>query len=187
MYMFKVQSRGKWYTRYGCKGRDHGCTAPASVNLTATDETLIQRFLDRVGDEEVYERKFIPATGTAAQLKRLGRTITDMRDDRAAGLWEGEDEEYRARMKALIDKRRDLEAQPQEAARWEHVPTGTRYAEAWEAADLDARRDLLAAAELKVVVCRETVDAPDWFDPDRDTEFTIRACRVYATWDPHRL
>jgi hypothetical protein len=52
---------------------------------------------------------------------------------------------------------------------------------------LEARRDLLAAGELKVVACRETVDAPDWYDPDRETEFTICRCRVYATWNPHRL
>ncbi|WP_157930687.1 recombinase family protein [Glycomyces xiaoerkulensis] len=186
MYKHENQVKGKWYARYGCKGRQVECSAPGSVSFEATETALAERFLDEVGDQEVYERKFVPATGTAARLERLNRTIADMRDDRAAGLWEGEDDEYRTRMKVLIDKRRDLEAQPTEVARWEHVPTGVSYGQAWEAADLEGRRDLLAAAELKVVVCRETVDTPAWFDPDRDTEFTIRACRVYATWNHHQ-
>jgi hypothetical protein len=90
-------------------------------------------------------------------------------------------------MKALIDKRSRLEAQPAEEARWEHSPTGTTYAQAWEAADIAERRDLLASADLKAVACRPAIDAPAWFDPDKDAMVPTRACRVYAAWSPRRL
>ena len=187
MYRFASAQNGIMYVRYGCKGTINHCPHPASVRLDPIDEAITERFLDDIGDQEVYERKFIPATGTAAKLERLAQTIRDLRDDRDAGLWEGEDDEYRARMKALITKRGQLEAEPADAARWEHVPTGRTYAETWETADIAERRDLLAAAEFKAVACRWAVDAPDWYDPDRDTKLVLRGCRVYATWAPRQL
>ncbi|MQM24636.1 recombinase family protein [Glycomyces albidus] len=187
MYRFASAQNGIMYVRYGCKGTINHCPSPASVKLEPLDKTITDRFLDDIGDQEVYERKFIPATGTAAKLERLAQTIRDLRDDRDAGLWEGEDDEYRARMKALIAKRDQLEAEPADAARWEQVPTGRTYAQAWEAADIAERRDLFAAAGFKAVACRWAVDAPDWYDPDRDVKLVFRGCRVYATWVPQQF
>ncbi|MEU5875000.1 recombinase family protein [Glycomyces sp. NPDC047369] len=187
MYRFVNTSRGVVYIRYGCNGNFKQCPAPASVKLDRTDQAVTEQFLDAFGDQEVYEHKFIPATGTAAQLERLARTIKDLRDDRDAGLWEGEDEEYRARMKALIDKRGQLEAQPADEARWEYVPTGTTYSQAWEAADIAERRDLLATAGFHAVACRSTIKAPDWYDPDQGAELALRTCIVYVGWSLQTL
>lgn len=187
MYRFASYNKGILYVRYGCKGTINHCPFPASVNLDPIDQAITERFLDDIGDQEVYERRFIPATGSAAKLERLAQTIRDLRDDRDAGLWEGEDDEYRQRMKALIGKRGQLEAEPADAARWEQIPTGRTYAEAWEAADIAERRDLLAAAGFMAVACRWAVDAPDWYDPDRDAKLVFRGCRVYATWAPQRV
>jgi hypothetical protein len=187
LYRFASAQKGIMYVRYGCKGTINHCPHPASVRLDPIDEAITERFLDDIGDQEVYERKFIPAMGTAAKLERLAHTIKDLRDDRDAGLWEGEDDEYRARMKALITKRSQLEAEPADAARSEQVPTGRTYAQAWEAADIGQRRDLLAAAGFKAVACRWAVDAPDWYDPDRDAKLVFRGCRVYATWAPQQV
>jgi site-specific DNA recombinase len=187
MYRFASSQKGIEYVRYGCKGTINHCPHPASIKLEELDQALTQQFLDDIGDQEVYERRFVSATGTAAQLERLEHTIRDLRDDRDAGLWEGEDDEYRTRMKALIDKRGKLEAAPAEEARWEYSPTGTTYARAWAAADIAERRDLLASADLKAVACRPAIDAPAWFDPNKDAMVPTRACRVYAAWSPRRL
>lgn len=66
---------------------------------------------------------------------------------------------YRQHMKALIAKRSQLEAEPTDAARWEQVPTGRTCTQAWAAADIAERRDLLAA-EFKAMACRWAVDSP---------------------------
>lgn len=170
---------------YRCARHRKNCDAVPEIFLPKLERVVIDSVIGELDDAEVYAKEFVPASDVADRLVKINRAIDQHRGDRAAGVWDGEDERFRQIMTRLIDERKRLEAMPQTKAHWRNVPTGTSYGQRWAGADLEGRRELLALAGVEIVVCANTtVPAPPWWDesaPHQARE-KVHSRLVYLRW-----
>ncbi|MFU8849896.1 recombinase family protein [Micromonospora sp. SL1-18] len=148
---------------YRCKGRT-GAPPTCSVKTIRADaleEAATETFLLFVGDLEVLERRLIPGEDNAAKLEQIERRLRELRADRDAGLFEGEDAEYQARFLDLRQRKKELEAVPPVPDRWDMVPTGRTFRETWDGlATVEERRAFLLASGLRVTLHAAPVRTP---------------------------
>ncbi len=141
------------YRYYNCANPHSSCEG---VNSRAEDvETLLeQTFLEECGHLPVTRRQFDPGYDATVELGQVQVQIQTLRDDRDAGLFKGADDEldYRRRMKGLVERRANLEAQPQRKASWNYVATDELYGAAWSKADQLKRRKMLVDAGVRFVL-----------------------------------
>ncbi|WP_329309684.1 recombinase family protein [Streptomyces sp. NBC_01262] len=148
-------------SRYGCNGRVLGvlasqdCKPAPSMQISILDAFVTDWFLARYGTGQVFRREYDPGTGYAARIKELEADRKRLRDDRAAGLYEAEDDtawyctEY-ARMGREIAELREL---PERPAAMRMMPTGQTIADRWHAAKDDAeRREMLNEYAVKITL-----------------------------------
>lgn len=146
---------------YACKARLKGfaagkdCQPAPAIYKRILDEAVTDWFRSRYGSGMVMERRFIPGTGYAARIKELEADRKRLRGDRAAGLYDAEDDatwyrnEY-SRMGGEIEKLKKL---PDIPGGMKLVPTGKTVAEKWSEATSDAdRRLMLAEFGVRVTV-----------------------------------
>ena len=117
-------------------------------------EYVDRTFLDLVGRMPAVERVFVPGTGqdVERELAEVEEALRILRDDREAGLFEDDAEDYRNRVRALLARRRVLRETPVVSSRWETRPLGVTFGELYEAADERGRGDLLRSIPVKVIV-----------------------------------
>ncbi|MGN9917660.1 recombinase family protein [Micromonospora palomenae] len=143
---------------YRCKGRNlspQTCSAK-TIRADELEGTVIGHFLAVAGDLEMTEKRLIPGEDSAGKLEQIERRLAELRKDRDAGLFEGEDAEYQSRYLALRQRKKELEATPSVPDRWEEVPTGRTFRETWDAlATAEAQRAFLLSSGLRVVVHAE--------------------------------
>ncbi|MEU4477312.1 recombinase family protein [Micromonospora sp. NPDC023966] len=160
-WMFKPQ-RNQEYRYYRCSARTKqgaDCAAKAA-RAEELEADALAVFLGMVGDLEVEERRLIPGEDHTAELARVDQALTELRDDRAAGLYSGDrgTAEYRAMYLSLEGKRAALAELPNVPDRWDMVPTGRTFRETWDAlATVEERRAFLADAGLRVNVHAQPV------------------------------
>lgn len=170
---------------YRCAKHRKNCRKVPEVFLPKLEKIVVGAVMGDLADTEVFDKEFVPANDVADRLVKLNRAIDQHRGDRAAGVWDGEDERFRQIMKRLIDERKRLEALPQTQAHWRNVPTGTTYGQRWDGAGQEGRRELLALAGVEIVVCaNETVPAPNWWKEEGARRFQakIHSRMVYLRW-----
>lgn len=110
-------------------------------------------FLATVGHLEAVERVWVPGSeDPAPEIAQLDKAIARLRDDRDAGLFDHDPEDYRARVKAMTERRAALASMPVTEGRWENRPMGCTVAELWKRLDRDARGGLIRDMGLRVVV-----------------------------------
>ncbi|KES07069.1 hypothetical protein BU52_10760 [Streptomyces toyocaensis] len=171
------------HTAYRCSSYNKagmGCGNSKSINANKLDALVTSRFLTAVGNAEIVRRVFVPGENHDKELTTIERRLTSLRKDRAAGLYD-DDDEYAADVKPLLERRKELRSKPSTPDRWEEVPTGQTYAEKWATLTTDAERNAeLITARVKVIVHREElptvlplVDLPE-ANAD-ETEATMRA------------
>ncbi len=139
------RDRGVTYTYWRCSGKVKGandCRAKA-IRGDVIEPFVEQQLLDDIGDHEVTEPVFVPGSDNSDELDRVSRAIDTARREKDLGLYEGDEDSYYTRVAALVERRKALEANPGQPARWERRGTGETFREAWQRMDTDDRRQLL--------------------------------------------
>lgn len=146
-----VKHNGAGVVSYACTQRSNGRKCPGvSVNAELLEAHVSREFLDAVGDREVFERREILST-SEAELAEVERAISETVAAMAAD--DADVPALSSRLAALKDRRTDIRSQPTTAT-VEVAGTGRTFAEAWAAADQDARRLLLAANVAMLTVSK---------------------------------
>lgn len=135
------------YRYYQCGRTPISCRG-TSVRAEALEQVLEDTFLDTYGDDPVTRRVFVPGEDNSYELEQTKAIIDRLRKESDMGLVVGEEDEkiYMERMRALIERRQALEANPSRAAQWITEKTGKTYREAWESED---HRTLLSEAGIR--------------------------------------
>ncbi|MFD7581026.1 hypothetical protein [Kitasatospora sp. NPDC059817] len=118
------------------------------------DEIVERRFLADFGPAEFSERVWEPGNGVAQRVADLTADRKRLRDDRAAGLYDSPDdaEWFRREYARMGRELETAKATPEKPAGWYSVPTGRRVADEWRAGDTVARRELLEAFSVRVLL-----------------------------------
>jgi DNA invertase Pin-like site-specific DNA recombinase len=123
------------------------------VGMEKVIEWVMEEFPRRFAVLPEVHRVWVPGTDATRELTQVTRAIARLRDDRDAGLFDDEEDEYRDRVKRLNARKRALEDVPQVTPHWEVQSTGRTLGEAWAALDVDDKRgDLLREYGLHVWV-----------------------------------
>ncbi len=150
---------------YGCTGRVRGVPASAncepapSMAISLLDQAAEDWFLGRYGSGQVMRKMFDPGTGYAARIKELKADRKRLRDDRARGMYNDEDDAqwYQDTYAAIGAEIQELKQRPERPAGMRMMPTGRTVAQEWHAAPDDAaRRELLNEFGVRVVLFPET-------------------------------
>ncbi|MEU4302174.1 MULTISPECIES: recombinase family protein [Kitasatospora] len=115
-------------------------------------EFAADEFLRVAGKWQAKEPVFVPGNDVSEELAAVERSISNLRDDRDAGLFDDDEDDYRERMAALVARRKALRDQPVTEPHWEERPMGCTVAEYWERLTPEARGGLLRDMDLRVVV-----------------------------------
>ncbi|MEU7773664.1 recombinase family protein [Micromonospora taraxaci] len=142
------------YRYYRCSGRtrkENGCTAGAP-RAERLEQLVGEVLLSTVGDLDVLRKVYVPGDDTATDLADVAERMRELREDRQAGLYRGEQgtAEFRE-MYANLEKRREqLASKPSRPDGWEYVTTGQTYRQLWESSDTAGRRTLLRDSGVRV-------------------------------------
>lgn len=102
-----------------------------------------EEFLYHLGDREVRERVWVPGDDNQAALAEAVRAVDEVSQAMGRSTSGTVRERLQRQIAALDARITELEQAPAREARWEWRATGGTYRDAWEAADTDARRELL--------------------------------------------
>ncbi|MFI8422348.1 recombinase family protein [Streptomyces sp. NPDC085479] len=156
---------------YRCK--DRGTGHSVTVKADVLEKWAAEELLKRLGYMPVTQRVTDPGQDHSADLERVRESITRLRRDRDAGLYDGEEDEadYSEMMRTLITERKELEKLPSRPPSVREVPTGRTYADVWNSSDREGKRRLLMDAGARITVSGGKNSGPR-FDYGRLT-FTI--------------
>ncbi|MCX9191751.1 recombinase family protein [Carbonactinospora thermoautotrophica] len=132
--MYRNKGRGGWYYRCASKAiSGKGCGNPA-IRADELEKWAEETLLTLVGGLEIVRRVFVPGADYSKELEEVNRALKELREDRAAGLYSGEQgtQEFREMYKQLEERRKQLEALPTRPDEWREEPTGQTYRERWE-------------------------------------------------------
>lgn len=177
-----------WPLCYICTARVRGirrsadCKPAPAMTISNLEAAVTAYFLDRFGSTPVMRRVFDPGSGHAARIASLEADRRRLREDRAAGLFDSDDDaawfrEQYARMGRELDA---VRAEPERPAGMRWVMTGRTVADQWrEAPDIAARRDLLATYGVKAVLYPRGARTRLWIhalDPQTEAD-ALDTCR----------
>lgn len=143
--------------KYGHRESDRGYTydyymCPKSCGRMIHAELiykLLQKvFLAEVGDERVRERVYVPAESHETEMKEAQRAVDEITPLLGVITSETMRKQLTAQLLALDSRIKALESKPVRESHWEYLETGGTYTQAWESADLRARRDLLVKSGI---------------------------------------
>ncbi|MGW6334106.1 recombinase family protein [Nocardia rhamnosiphila] len=153
LYRVTTTTKGKPYPYYRCVPKTG---KPRCIGYTF-HETDVQAILDELVMDELSElpvtvRKFVPGEDHTDELEAVTRAMNSIRDEFDLGFYDyvGGQEDYRERLAALVEKRRQLETLPKREAHYTEEPTGETYAEAYQRMNPQERRDLLMKADIRL-------------------------------------
>lgn len=136
----------------GTRYRYYYCPAKCAGNMPADwlEELTEQKFLEELGDVEVYEQRVIPASDHTDELDNAKLALEDI----AGAMGKASSAAVRAILaEQIADLDRliaGLELLPVEPARTEDVPTGVTYGARWAGGNPDDRRRLLADSGIRL-------------------------------------
>ena len=141
-------SSGKEHTYVRCGRSPGGCRG--AKRLEDVEAVLEDQFLEAYGDREMTKLVFIPGEDRSAELAQTEQSLERLRWESDNGLVDDEDL-YRSRLLALVNRKSELQSETVVAARWEPVGTGRTYRELWSDPDTD-RRQVLRDAKIRFVL-----------------------------------
>ncbi|MDG4750608.1 recombinase family protein [Micromonospora sp. WMMD718] len=147
----KSGGRRKGYRYYGCGGqwsRRNDCKVKA-LRGEWIEDAVAEIVLAHIGDLEIMRKQRIGGVSHAAEIAELETALEDLLA-RSEGKGPAVLKAYQKRIDAVEAKLEALAAIPEREPEVRLVSTGQTYADAWESADVDGRRELLQAAELTV-------------------------------------
>ncbi|MCX4828531.1 recombinase family protein [Streptomyces sp. NBC_01016] len=130
------RSPGRNWPYYRCASRTTHKLCPAGSKGIAAhtlEDAVEQAFLLAAGDVERVRKVFRPGVDYTRDIKEVNRALSDLREDREAGLYASDlgKQEYREAYKRLDARRELLIAQPTRPDTWEGIPTGETYRARW--------------------------------------------------------
>ncbi|MBO2455857.1 recombinase family protein [Actinomadura barringtoniae] len=128
-----------------------------TVSVRALDPWVERELLARVGSWHLMEAVTTPGRDVAAELADLDARMEDLRADRAAGIYRSDADAawFRSTYADMQDERDRLAAIPaNDDESPVYRPTGRTVADEWEAADTEARRQLMLDLGVHVHVKR---------------------------------
>lgn len=119
------------------------------IRLDELEPWVLSELHRKWGALPITERRWNPGSDHAGERAQVDATIRRLRADREAGLYDGEEDEaqYRSQMKALLARRRVLEALPDSPGYWETINTGRTLGETLSES---TAADLMTSAGLVV-------------------------------------
>ncbi|WP_432958117.1 recombinase family protein [Micromonospora haikouensis] len=152
-YLVKPE-RKQEYKYYRCAGRTrkgNGCTA-AALRAEELEQAVTDFVLSTFGDLEIMKKAYVPGDDVATRLAEVEERLSELREDRKAGLFRGEQgtAEFREMYASLEQQREELEAMPSRPEGWKYIPTGRTYRQQWDGTDTVGRRKTLNEAGVKV-------------------------------------
>jgi hypothetical protein len=133
-----------------------------SISTDAVEKYVVETFLSKFGDQEVIE-EVIEAGADDAALAEIDRALRETAQEMTAD--DADVVELGRRLAVLKERRAALRAAPTEPS-VKLVPTGRTYGEAWDSADMDGRRAILAASHPILSVSKGRRGSRT-FDPSR--------------------
>ncbi len=151
------EKRGKTYRYYQCLGgasSGHGVQEHEANIAKADDleELVEQTFLEVHGHKNVREKRFVPANNHQIELDELVRAVQETTPLLATTESATMRKQLLAQLGTWDSRIVELESLPVSEARWEWQVMPETYAEAWEKADTEARRQLLLKRRVSVTV-----------------------------------
>ncbi|MFF9350531.1 recombinase family protein [Streptomyces sp. NPDC014734] len=150
-----------------CKSRSKGlsdCRPSPTIQVSILESGVTGWFLETFGGHQFMETVYDAGNGVEEELSELLTARNRLRDDRAAGLYEDDDDAdwYRTRYSQLSADIKRLRATPIRPAGMVTRPTGETVESTWRSAvDDGARRQLLQEFGVTVKVWPEG-HAPRW-------------------------
>ncbi|MEU6376534.1 recombinase family protein [Streptomyces sp. NPDC046909] len=109
-------------------------------------------FPQEFGHLHEVDRRWVSGNDAQRELSDARAAIKRLRDDRDAGLFEDDEDDFRERMGRLLERRKALAGVPDVAPHWEQTPTGRTLADAWAEKSDEERGALLREYGLAVWV-----------------------------------
>ncbi|MEU4883152.1 recombinase family protein [Streptomyces althioticus] len=154
---------GRNWPYYRCASRTTHKPCPTGSKGIAAhtlEGAVEQAFLLAAGDVEIVRKVFRPGVDYTRDIEEVNRALSDLREDREAGLYSSElgKQEYREAYKRLDARREQLIAQPTRPDTWEEIPTGETYRERWSTLSTQHEKGReLRAAGVKAVIHAEPI------------------------------
>lgn len=156
--MYRYRGRNPEYVYLRCASRQtlgKGCTVTRGKGIRESEvyEQLISMMRGLMADVEIVEKVYLPGSDHSAELRDVGESLSDLMDDRAAGLYRGaaQTEKFRNMVRALEDRREALEALESRPDGWDYRGTGETWGEWLDAheGDKQAVGDMLRRVGAK--------------------------------------
>jgi site-specific DNA recombinase len=138
---------------YRCAERGQSCTRSRSIRPEMAYELVEEHFLSSVGGVQRQAKVFVPGRYSRQSVGDIEAAIAVCRRERDLGLYDGDDDAYFKRLKALIGKRDELQQIPTSPG-FEWQPLGETYGQAWKTLDVEQRRTMLLDSKIRVYIGR---------------------------------
>jgi site-specific DNA recombinase len=200
LHIRQHRRNGKLYRYYQCTGGADGhAKAHADANIIKADEleeSCETTFLATYGHENVKAKVHIPAQDHQAELDEAVRAAEEIAPLLGTATSETMRKLYQNQLESIDRRIAELEKLPTSSARWEWREQPETYAEVWESADTEERRQLLIKRKVHAEVAvpkgegRYRSDSQamvHMFAMDMDVEeYEARAAEERALWGvPH--
>ncbi|NEA74791.1 recombinase family protein [Streptomyces sp. SID13588] len=156
-----VTGRTGGHMAYACTGRVRGIPASSGCKPAPTSSIPLANayvggwFIAQYGSQQVMRREYDPGTGYTARILEFEANRKRLRDDRAAGLYDSDDdaEWFRTRYAQMGREIDELRKLPERPAGMRSVPTGKSVEDLWNSAPDDAaRREILTEFEVRATL-----------------------------------
>jgi DNA invertase Pin-like site-specific DNA recombinase len=164
LYRHRTRRGEKTYTYYKCPNRNLRRTCDGgNVRADDLEQTIEESLLSRIGDIEVMRPVRVRGTDRTSELEDVERSLSDLREDRAAGLFTGErgTHEFRDLYRKLELRREELSTHAVTPDRTEYVSTGKTWTQTWAVSTEQERRALLLDSGITAKVANTDYFAVD--------------------------
>lgn len=127
-----------------------GCEGAGLVPLERLQTDFEAAFMGVLGGEAIRERVWLPGDDRESELREAVQAFDEL--TAAAGRMSSQTARTRlqSQLAALDTRIGELESAPRREGGWEWVEVGGTYGDAWAAADVDGRRELLGRSGITV-------------------------------------
>ncbi|AIK69070.1 serine integrase [Mycobacterium phage Trike] len=137
--------------RYG-KTQANGGEPYNIIQADLLEAHVEEQFLWRMGDKRRIERVFVPGEGHQDELETAERAVEDLTSLLGTITQASARSRLLAQLAAAHDRLSRLEELPASEPRWEIRETGDTYAEAWQKATTEERRQIMLKAGVQMRV-----------------------------------
>lgn len=154
--MYRQQGRTHMYYYCSSKAVTGKACGNGSIPAPRIEQIVETTILGVVGDLERQIKVEVPGQDYTAEVERIEKRLSVLREDRNAGLFRGTkgDKEYREMYASLEAKREELESLPKVPDRVEWQGTGQTMREHWESLSIDEKGTFLRSVNVKVLPLR---------------------------------